>query len=155
MRAGAASPANHTRLRIALALGFCLSVDGARAQGGPFIPSVRPKMQSPDSCPQREGSIFADGAGKVVGFLDRGEAQSMRLRTEMMLRGLSEPALRDNPRAVIEVIRPQGPSREIAVVPGGMSVVIGEAVEFDGGYWAPENSCVFVPNLIRKAPATG
>ncbi len=152
---GAASRLHKARRRAVLAFAICVNCGGAIAQGGPFVPSARPRIQDPGSCPEREGAIFADGAGKIIAFLDRAEAQSLRLRTEMLLRGLSEPALRDNPRAVIEVVRPQGLSREVAVVPDGMAVVIGEAVEFDGGYWSADNSCVFVPNLIRKQPATG
>jgi hypothetical protein len=132
-----------------------INVESVGAQGGPFIPSARPRIRDATSCPDRSGSIFADGGGRVVGFLDRAEALSMRLRTEMMLRGKSDPTLVDNPRAIVEVMRPQGASREIAVVPDGVTVAVGEAVEFDGGYWAPENACMFIPNLVRKTPATG
>ena len=140
--------------RAALAVA-CVATLGAAALAQPYTPSARPKAMDPSGCPRREGSIFADGAGKVVGFLDPAEALSMRMRTEMLLRALSDPALRDNPRAVIEVLRPQGPSREIAVVPDGMTVGVGESVEFDGGYWDPGNPCAFVPNLVRKPAATG
>ena len=140
--------------RAALAVA-CLTTLSAAALAQPYVPSARPKSLDPSGCPRREGAIFADGAGKVVGFLTPAEALSMRMRTEMLLRALSDPALRDNPRAVIEVLRPQGPSREIAVVPDGVTVDVGDFVEFDGGYWDPGTPCAFVPNLVRKPAATG
>lgn len=141
--------------RAAIAFALLASPGVAVAQTPSFVPSARPKAVDASGCPRREGAIFADGAGKVVGFLTPAEALSMRMRTEMTLRALSDPALRDNPRAVIEVIRPQGPSREIAIVPDRSTVEVGESVEFDGGYWDPGNACAFVPNLIRRAAPTG
>ena len=141
--------------RAILAGAVAATLGAATALAQSFTPSARPKAMDPSGGPRREGPIYADGAGKVVGFLDPAEALSMRMRTEMMLRAQSDPALRDNPRAVIEVPRPLGPSREIAVVPDGVTVDVGESVEFDGGYWDPGNPCAFVPNLVRKAPATG
>lgn len=106
-------------------------------------------------CPDREGAIFASGAGIVIGFLPRDEALTLRMQTEMRLRAKSNPAWLDNPRAVIRVQREFGASREIALVPEGMSVEIGEAVTFDGAHWDREHACMYVPNLIRKPARVG
>jgi hypothetical protein len=75
------------------------------------------------------------------------------MQTEMSLRARSHPDYVDNPRAVIIVAREFGVSREVALVPDGMEVKAGDSVVFDGAYWDPENSCRYIPNLIR-APAT-
>lgn len=106
-------------------------------------------------CPQRAGPIFLSGEGVVVGFLTRDQALALRVRMEFQLHAALNPDYLDNPRAVIETSRGDVSGREVALVPEGVTVRVGDRVAFDGAYWDPLSACRYMPNLIRPDAPTG
>jgi len=101
--------------------------------------------EAPQNCPLQPGQ--PGGSGKVVGFLTAGQAQDMMQRTQAQLQAKISPAYVSNLRAAIT---PDGVRRLVALVPAGMTVKIGDQVEFIGAYKDPTLPCHYVPNLISK-----
>lgn len=71
----------------------------------------------------------------------------MLQRTQAQFQAKINPAYVSNLRAVIS---PDGVHRLFVLVPGGMTVKIGDQVEFAGAYRDASLPCHYVPNLIGK-----
>ncbi len=108
-----------------------------------------------EPCPPRDGAIFPSGDGVVVGFLGDEQAGALRLRMEARLRARLTPALRDRPRAIVLFSSGEAAIQNVAFVPDGLDVGVGDRVTFDGARWDPDNACQYVPNLIRKPGPMG
>ncbi len=87
--------------------------------------------------------------GVVVGFLDPDAATRLLQTTQAKTHMTINPDYVSNPRALVHVDGSPEKSRVVALVDKGLTVRIGDHVEFVGGH-ADAMPCHYIPNLIGR-----
>ncbi|HLZ76053.1 hypothetical protein [Phenylobacterium sp.] len=133
------------------------------AQPPPALPTVAPAQPPPQALasaapqaqpvPQSNAACLVDARllrtpypqGVVVGFEDRATSEARIRSNEANTGGVINPSYFANPRAKVKT---PGGNVYILIVPGNMSVKVGDRVTVQSGYRDMSMACGYVPPLI-------
>jgi hypothetical protein len=82
---------------------------------------------------------------RVRGFATKAQALAMMRANQAVLDRHVNPDYVANPRIFVESL--DGTRKFIVLLPSGLTVNVGDVIEFDRGYIDPSDSCRFIPNL--------
>jgi hypothetical protein len=110
---------------------------------------------APQACALKSPDVGQDLFGRVVAFVSAQQALETIKYTQALVGGNISPDYLTQRRVLVEVGTGAAMPRPTVIVPDGMTVRVGDKVEYTGGHRARGLPCHFIPNVISRIVASG
>jgi len=116
--------------------------------------SAQPKPTQ-QACGLTAPDAGEDFLGRVNAFVSPPQALSSIQFTEAYLNGKISPDFITQRRVLVEPLSGTTLTQPTVLIPDGMTVQIGDTVEYTGAHRAPGLPCNYIPNLISRIITVG
>jgi hypothetical protein len=141
------SASNPARTVVIGPVGPALPQTTAREPGEDELTAVKEqKVECGLMAKQPMPAMTTRARARVRGFATRAQALAMMRANQALLDRHVNPDYIANQRVFVESL--DGARKFIVLLPSGLTVNVGDVIEFDRGYIDPSDSCRFIPNLV-------